>query len=189
MSVMAENPKRTLLVIDVQNEYFTGKLPITYPAGSLANVLSAMDAAREHEVVPVVVIQHASPQPDAPVFRKGSKEWELHPEVATRSRDVLIHKSLPGSFTGTELEKWLRDRGVETVVIAGYMTQMCCDTTARQAMHLGFGVEFLSDATGTLAIKNDAGEISDEELHRAILVTQQMRFSRVMKTSDWIKQL
>src|SRR5208282_5184060 len=71
MSFMGENPERALLVIDVQNEYFTGKLPITYPAGSLTNVLSAMDAAREHGV-PVVAIQHASPQPDAPVFRKGS---------------------------------------------------------------------------------------------------------------------
>lgn len=50
-------------------------------------------------------------------------------------------------------------------------------------------MEFLSDGTGTLAIKNDAGEVSDEELHRAILVTQQMRFSRVMKTDDWIKEL
>ena len=188
MGFMAENPKRALLVIDVQNEYFTGKLPITYPEGSLANVLSAMDSAHEHGV-PVVIIQHASPQPDAPVFRKGSKEWDLHSEVAARPHDVLIHKSLPGSFTGTELETWLRDRGVETVVIVGYMTQMCCDTTARQAMHLGFGVEFLSDGTGTLAIKNDAGAVSDEELHRAILVTQQMRFSRVMKTGDWIKQL
>ena len=140
MSVMAENPKRALLVIDVQNEYFTGKLPITYPAGSLDNVLSAMDAAPAHGV-PVVLVQHASPQPDAPVFRKGSNEWELHPEVAARPHDVLIHKSLPGSFTATELETWLRGRGVETVVITGYMTQMCCDTTARQAMHLGFGVE------------------------------------------------
>jgi hypothetical protein len=54
---------------------------------------------------------------------------------------------------------------------------------------LGFGVEFLSDATGTLAIKNTAGEVSDEELHRAILVTQQMRFSLVMKTADWMKEL
>jgi nicotinamidase-related amidase len=188
MSFMAENRKRALLVIDVQNEYFTGKLPITYPTGSLANVLAGMDAARTHGV-PVVVIQHASPQPDAPVFRKGTKEWELHAEVAARPHDVLIHKWLPGSFTGTELETWLREHGVETVVIAGYMTQMCCDTTARQAMHLGFGVEFLSDGTGTLAIKNDAGQVSDEELHRAILVTQQMRFSRVMETGDWIKQL
>ena len=188
MSLMTENPKRALLVIDVQNEYFTGNLPITYPTGSLANVLSAVDAARDHGV-PVVTIQHASPQPDAALFRKGSKEWELLPELAARPHDVLIHKSLPGSFTGTELETWLRERRVETVVIAGYMTQMCCDTTARQAMHRGFGVEFLSDGTGTLAIKNDAGEVSDEELHRAILVTQQMRFSRVMKTADWIKQL
>jgi nicotinamidase-related amidase len=185
---MATNPKRALLVIDVQNEYFTGKLPISYPAGSLINVLSAMDAASANGQS-VVVIQHASPQPDAAVFRKGSKEWELHPEIAARQYDVLIQKSLPGSFTGTEMETWLRQRGVETVVIAGYMTQMCCDTTARQAMHLGFGVEFLSDGTGTLAIKNDAGEVSGEELHRAILVTQQMRFSRVLKTSAWIDQL
>jgi len=179
---------RALLVIDVQNEYFTGKMPITYPAGRLAKVLGAMDAARAHGV-PVVAIQHASAQADAAVFRKGSKEWELHAEVAARPRDVLIHKSLPGSFTGSKLEVWLRERGVETVVIAGYMTQMCCDTTARQAMHLGFGVEFLSDATGTLAIKNAAGTVSDEELHRVILVTQLMQFSRVMKTDEWIKQL
>jgi nicotinamidase-related amidase len=188
MNLMSETPKRALLVIDVQNEYFTGKLPITYPADSLKNVLSAMDASRAHGV-PVVAIQHASPQLDSAVFRKDSKEWELHPEVAARPHDVLIHKSLPGSFTGTELETWLREHVVNTVVIAGYMTQMCCDTTARQAMHLGFGVEFLADATGTLAIKNDAGAVADEELHRAILVTQQMRFSRVLKTSDWIKEL
>ena len=47
MSFMAENPKRALLVIDVQNEYFTGKLPITYPAGSLANVLSGRGRSEE----------------------------------------------------------------------------------------------------------------------------------------------
>ncbi len=185
---MIEKPKRALLVIDVQNEYFTGKLPVSYPAGSLVNVLSAIDAARAHGV-PVVAIQHAAPQPDSAVFRKGSEEWELHPEIAARPHDVLIQKSLPGSFTGTTLEAWLRERGVDTVVIAGYMTQMCCDTTARQAMHLGFNVEFLSDATGTLNIQNEAGEVSGEELHRAILVTQQMRFSEVLPAGKWIGRL
>jgi nicotinamidase-related amidase len=185
---MPDNSKRALLVIDVQNEYFTGQLPVSYPNGSLDNVLAAMDAARIHNVL-IVAIQHAAPQPDSSVFRKGSKEWELHPEIAARPYDVLVHKSLPGSFTGTQLESWLREHGVESVAIAGYMTQMCCDTTARQAMHLGFGVEFLSDATGTLNIKNEAGEVSGEELHRAILVTQQMRFSQVLPTSEWIKRL
>jgi nicotinamidase-related amidase len=63
---------------------------------------------------------------------------------------------------------------------------MCCDTTARQAFHLGFAVEFLSDATGTLAISNPAGSVTAEELHRAILVTQAMRFSKVITTKDWL---
>ncbi|MDA8339328.1 MAG: isochorismatase family protein [Nitrospiraceae bacterium] len=109
--------------------------------------------------------------------------------MTKRPYDILIEKNLPGSFTGTILESWLRERDIDTVVIAGYMTQMCCDTTARQAFHLGFAVEFLSDATGTLSFTNNAGTVTDEELHRAILVTQAMRFSKVLKTSEWIDGL
>ncbi len=180
--------KRALLVIDVQNEYFTGKRPVSYPLGSLDNITRAMDAATEQQI-PVVVIQHTSPQENAATFRKGTPEWELRPEITSRPYDVLIEKNLPGSFTGTNLEAWLRERDIDTLVIAGYMTQMCCDTTSRQAVHMGLGVEFLSDATGTLAIKNAAGEVTAEELHRAILVTQAMRFSKVQTTDDWIKSL
>lgn len=180
--------KRALLVIDVQGEYFTGLLPVTHPQGSLDNILRVMDAAQAH-AIPVVVVQHGSLQPDAPAFRPGGPGWELHPEVARRPRDLLLPKNLPGSFTNTGLEAWLRERGVETVVICGYMTQMCCDTTARQAFHLGFGVEFLSDATGTLGIANAAGAVTAEELHRAILVTQAMRFSNVMNSQTWLEGL
>ncbi len=180
--------KKALLVIDVQNEYFTGKLPVSYPAGSLENILKAMDAANEYGI-PVIVIQHTAKAADSPVFRKGRPEWELHPEIAKRPYDILIEKNLPGSFTGTILESWLRERDIDTVIISGYMTQMCCDTTARQTFHLGFNVEFLSDATGTLSFTNNAGTVTDEELHRVILVTQAMRFSKVMKTSEWIKSL
>lgn len=185
---MTTQPNRALLVIDVQNEYFTGKVPVTYPPGSLASILRAMDTAAQSGV-PVLVVQHAAPQPDSPVFRKGSKEWELHPEIARRPHQALFHKSLPGTFTGTELENWLRQHGIDTVTIAGYMTQMCCDTTARQALHRGFKVEFLSDATGTLAIANSAGSVTAEQLHNAILVVQQSRFSQVMTTEEWIGSL
>ena len=178
--------KRALLVIDVQNEYFSGKLPVSYPPGSLENILKAMETASRRGL-PVVVIQHTSNVPQSPVFKKGSPEWELHSQVAQRPHDFLVEKNFPGSFTGTALEAWLRERGIDTVVIAGYMTQMCCDTTARQAFHRGLSVEFLSDATGTLAISNQAGAVKDEELHRAILVTQGMLFSKVMKTEEWIE--
>ncbi|MGH2509176.1 MAG: cysteine hydrolase family protein, partial [Ktedonobacteraceae bacterium] len=179
--------KRALLVIDVQNEYFTGKLPISYPQGSLERITQAMDAAHQAEI-PVVLIQHSAPQNSA-TFRRESQEWALHPEVAQRPSTTLIEKALPGSFTGTKLEEWLRAHDITTVVISGYMTQMCCDTTARQAMHLGFNVEFLSDATGTLAFANSAGQVSAEELHRAILVTQQIRFSHVLATAEWIAKI
>ncbi|MBW4611864.1 MAG: cysteine hydrolase [Desmonostoc vinosum HA7617-LM4] len=180
--------KRALLVIDVQNEYFTGKLPVTYPSGSLDNILQVMNIARE-QGIPVIVVRHTQPSEDSPIFKKGSQAWELHPEIAKYPYDLLIEKNLPGSFTGTELENWLRDQGIDTVVISGYMTQMCCDTTARQASHLGFAVEFLADATGTLAFKNDAGAATDEELHRAILVAQDTFISKVINTSKWINDL
>ena len=179
--------KRALLVIDVQNEYFTGALPITHPAGHLGQILRVMDAASGK--VPVVVVQHHFPQPDRPFFQKGTPGWHLHPEVAGRPRDALVEKTMPGAFTGTGLEAWLRERGIGTVAVAGYMTHMCCDTTAREAVHRGFAVEFLSDATGTLPLSNSAGAVTAEELHRAILCAQQMLLSEVMPTDEWIGRL
>ncbi len=175
-------PRMALLVIDVQNEYFTGKLPVTFPNGSLANILRCMDESSKSGI-PVAVIQHSS---SGNTFRKGTAGWELHDEIRKRKYDVLIEKHLPGSFTGTGLEDWLRQHNIDTVAITGYMTQMCCDTTARQALHRGYGVEFLSDATGTLDITNSAGYVSAGDLHKAILVTQESRFSKVMDTDSWI---
>lgn len=180
--------KRALLVIDVQNEYFSGMLPITHPHGHLSNIVRAMEEAAAHDV-PCVVIQHTFPQPDKPFFQRGTPEWELHPEVLARPHDLCIEKNLPGSFTDTALESWLRQEGIATVVISGYMTHMCCDTTARQAVHRGFTVEFLSDATGTLPLKNAAGEVSAEELQRAILCAQQMLLSEVISTDSWCQRI
>lgn len=187
MSQASQKPSRALIVIDVQNEYFTGALPITHPAGHLDNILRVMDAARGK--VPIVVVQHHFPQADKPFFQKGTPGWELHPEVAGRPRDALVEKTLPGSFTGTALQEWLRERDIGTVTIAGYMTHMCCDTTAREAVHRGFAVEFLSDATGTLPVSNSAGAVTAEELHRAILCAQQMLLSEVVSSEKWIERL
>lgn len=175
-------------MIDIQNEYFTGKLPVTYPENSFENIIKAMDFANENRI-PVVLIQHTNPGDEVITFKKGTGEHKIHEEILKRDHGEIIEKNLPGSFTGTELEFWLKENDIDTVVICGYMTQMCCDTTARQAMHLGFNVEFLSDATGTLDISNSAGEIGAEELHRAVLVTQAMKFSEVMSVDEWINNI
>lgn len=180
--------KRALLVIDVQNEYFTGKMPVTYPAGSFDKILKAVDAANQSKIT-VILIRHEAPQKDAAAFVKDSRGWEIREELLQKEYAYIVDKNLPGSFTNTKLEHILRERGIDTIVICGYMTQMCCDTTARQAVHLGFSVEFLSDATGTLDVANDAGKITAEELHKAILITQAMRFSQVITTDEWIKRI
>ena len=179
---------RALIVIDVQNEYFAGgALPVTHPTDTLPRITAAMDAATGAGV-PVITAQHTGAS-GGRAFAPGSPGWDLHPEVASRSADLSFEKRLPGSFTGTPLADWLASTKVDTLVVAGYMTQMCCDTTARQWVHLGGKVEFLSDATGTLDFTNSAGTVSAEELHRAILVTQQWRFSKVLSAADWAASL
>ncbi|WP_436715546.1 cysteine hydrolase family protein [Roseiconus lacunae] len=180
--------KRALIVIDVQREYFEGALPVRHPEGHLEKILNVMDAAHDANV-PTVVVRHHQPDPESPIFCKGSDLWQLHEQVESRPRDIIIDKQLPGSFTNTQLDSFLKEREIDTVCVTGYMTQVCCDTTARQAMHLGYSVEFLNDATGTLDVENKAGSVSAEELHRSILVAQQMFISDVIDSKTWIERI
>lgn len=129
-----------------------------------------MDRAHDGRLA-VVVIQHTNVAPETATFRKGTHGGKLPDEIRGRYADIIIEKTLPGSFTGTNPEDWLRERSISTVTIAGYMTQICCDTTARQAFHRNYAVNFLSDATGTMLISNKAGTVSAANLHLAVLVT------------------
>ncbi|MGN6762011.1 MAG: cysteine hydrolase family protein [Leifsonia sp.] len=177
--------KRALIVIDVQNEYVTGNLPVCFPdlMTSLPNIEIAWDAADDHGL-PVVVVQHIEAE-DAPVFARGSEGAALHETILHRKPAHVITKSSVSAFPGTDLQEWLRAAGVDTVAIAGYMTQHCCAGTARDAAELGFTVEFLSDATGTLDLVNTAGTISADALHRSVLVTMQSEFAAVATTEEW----
>ncbi|MEL6898666.1 MAG: cysteine hydrolase family protein, partial [Planctomycetota bacterium] len=181
---MSTPNQSALLVIDVQREYFDGALPITHPTGHLEQILDVVDTARDVGM-PTAFVQHHQPDPESPIFRKDSEMWQLHPEIQKRPHDLLLQKSLPGSFTDTCLEDWLKEREIKSVCIAGYMTHMCCDTTARQAFHRGYQVQFLSDATGTLTIENEAGSASAEQMQQSILVAQQMFISQVISSQQW----
>lgn len=183
-----EGIKRALLIIDVQNEYFTGLLPVIYPHNSSSNIVRAINAATDAHI-PIVMVQHTATAKGAKAFVKGTEGWELHESVKHAKTAHAIEKTMASSFVGTDLEEWLRQNGINTVVISGYMTQHCCDTTARYAHHLGFNVEFLSDATGTLAFENKGGKATAEELHRATLVEQAFRFSNVMSTQEWVETI
>jgi nicotinamidase-related amidase len=176
-----------LLVIDVQNEYVTGGLPIAYPpvADSLARIGEAMDAAHAAGLS-VLLVRHTEPDPTGGLFVSGTPAWDLHETVATRPHDAVVDKQLPGSFTGTGLEDLLAARGVDHVVVAGYMTHMCVDTTSRQAMHLGLDVTVLDDATGTIDLADD---LPAALVHRVELGVLGDGFARVSSTADWVSSL
>lgn len=84
---------RALLVIDVQQEYFTGMLPISHPVGHLDRILFVMDAASQAGL-PVCVIRHHQADPESPLFCFNCPAWQLHPAVEQRPRSILIDKEL-----------------------------------------------------------------------------------------------
>lgn len=178
---------QALVVIDVQNEYVTGRLPIVHPAveASLERIGAAIDAAVQADER-IILVRHTESDSVGGPFAAGTAEWQLHQSVADRPHDVVIDKRLPGSFTGTQLESWLRGRDVEKLVIVGYMTHMCVDTTARQAMHLGFDLTVLDDATGTIDLSDD---LPAALVHQVELGVLGDGFAKIRHTSDWITDL
>ena len=177
---------RALIVVDVQNEYIGGHLPIEFPPveQSLANIGRAMDAARAAGI-PVVAVQNVLPAA-APFMATGSHGAELHPSIVARGWDHYVLKNLPSVFANTGLEEWLRERKIDTITIVGYMTHNCDFSTAVYGMHAGFTVEILSDATGSVPYVNRAGRATAEEIHRVVSVVMQTRFATVMTTDEWI---
>ncbi|MCD0502913.1 cysteine hydrolase family protein [Bordetella petrii] len=181
--------RRALIVVDVQNEYFDGKLRIEYPDPqvSLANIGRAMDAAHAAGV-PVVIVQDIEP-PHSPLFTQGSPGADVHASVAARPHAHWVVKGMPSAFANTGLEAWLAERGINTIAVVGYMTHNCDDSTVKHAVHAGLNVELLGDATGSVPYANSAGQATAEEIHRVLTVVMQSRFAAVMSTDAWIAGL
>jgi len=186
---MSNQPRRALIVIDVQNEYVTGNLLIEFPDIhlSLSNIGKAMDAAKEAGI-PIIVVQQLAPA-GSPIFAQGSEGWELHDVVRSRTWDYYFEKKLPSAFAGTNLADWLSEHQIDTLTVTGYMTHNCDDSTIKHAFHAGLAVEFLSDAAGSLAYINKAGSASAEEIHRTFSIVMQARFAAVMSTEEWMMLL
>jgi nicotinamidase-related amidase len=177
---------RALIVVDVQNDYDGGALPIVHPPfrDGVAAIGRAIDAANAAGIAVYVVVQIAPET--SPMFARGSHGGALHPVVASRPRTRLVEKALPSAFAGTELEAELRAAGIERLTVVGYMTHNCVLSTVIDAAHRGFAVEVLADATGTLPYANSAGRTSAEEMQRVVLTVCQARFAAVASTDAWI---
>jgi len=182
-------PKRALIVIDVQNDYFGDALPIEFPdpQRSLANIGTMMDAASSAGI-PVIVVHNVLPK-QSPIMAEGTIGCALHKSVASRPHDHFVIKNMPSAFTNTDLEEWLLDRAIDTLTVIGYMTHNCNLSTMLHAFHKGYTVEYINDASGSVSYENRAGQATAEEIHRVMCVVLHSRFAAVMSTEEWIAML
>ena len=171
-----------LIVIDVQNDYFPGgawALPAAERA--LPNIRRLIERARERQQ-PVVFIQHVTPE-GSPVFAKGSRGGALHAGLAARPEDPLFQKAHPSAFQGTGLQDFLQRSGVRTLDVCGFMTQMCCDTTTREAYARGYTVRLFTDACAARDLVVDGETIPHDTVHKASLGAL-ARFAQILPTAQ-----
>lgn len=184
-------PRRALIVVDPQQEYFTGLLPIQYPLrdDSIQRIDNAIDAA-ERAGIPVVMMQHTAGDA-APLFNPTKPEFALHPKLASRDGSAwkTAVKQYSSIFPKTGLQEWLTKNGVDTITLVGYMTNNCVLATAVDAEARGVIVEVLSDATGAIDIANDAGSVDAKTVHTTLMALLNSNWASVAPTDAWARAL
>jgi nicotinamidase-related amidase len=171
--------RAALLLIDVQREYFAENGPLRIPDGQmvLSRLRHLLEEYREANM-PIVHIRHVE-EAGAPVFAADGPLIETMPDVAPRDIEPVVTKHTPGAFTDTELSAVLTQQAARTLVIAGFMTHMCCDTTARQARARGLNVIFLTDGTATRNLTLGDRTIDRADVQAATLAAQADGFSQL----------
>jgi nicotinamidase-related amidase len=135
--------RSALLIIDVQVAIVDG----AYRAEAMLDVLGALSEKARAAGSPVIYLQHNSAR-YAPMA-KGAPAWEIHPAVAPRADDLVVHKTASDGFCGTELQDELARLGVKRLVIGGLQTEFCVDATCRAALSRGFEVTLAGDGHST----------------------------------------
>lgn len=133
-----------VLVIDVQVAFFRGqKLPQDGPIviGRINGVIAKARKAR----IPVLFIQHEEPE-EVPAL---SERWQLDPALDVHSDDGRVRKKTCDAFFETSLESELGARRVDTLVLTGYATEFCIDSTLRAALSKNFRVVVVAEAHTT----------------------------------------
>jgi len=146
-------PKQAaLLVIDLQN-YFSR---IVQPV--LGNILRVIQSCRQ-KGIPILFTQHGHTHPESDggeligwwgeVIVSGTEDWRLIPEIKVEPGDIVLQKKHYSAFLETDLNSTLQSKGIKDLIICGVMTNLCCETTARDAFMRNYRVFFLIDGTAT----------------------------------------
>ncbi len=180
--------RSALLVIDMQKFFLGSRIASLLDSGTaiLPNVKRLIDHYHE-KGRPVIYTRHAH-SPDGSDLGilgewwdehclEGTEEAEIHDSIAPGPEDSVILKHRYSAFYGTDLDDVLVERQVEEVVISGVMTNICCESTARDAFFRDMWVRFVADATASV----------NEEMHVATLQSLAYAFAEVCLTEDVLR--
>ncbi len=179
--------RSALLVIDMQSFFLDPKSP-SFTCGGLAILSSIKELIDDFRAAgrPVIFTKHVHhpDRIDAGIMEwwwegmclEGSPESEIHPDIAPLQNEKVITKHRYSAFYNTDLETVLRCRKIEDLVITGIMTNMCCESTARDAYYRDYKIFFTADGTGSI----------NEEMHLASLLNLSFGFAYIT-TTGWVK--
>lgn len=138
-----------LVMIDCQNTYTHGVMELDGVDAALDEAAELLDRARSAGI-PVIHIQHD----DGPgsLYDIHGESGAIIDRVAPRETEPIVVKNYPNAFVQTELSDRLESLGVQNLVLAGFMTHMCVNSTARGAFNLGYAPTVVAAATATRAL-------------------------------------
>ncbi len=175
--------KSVIVLVDCQQEYIDGALPLPGVEAALEEVSKLLDRARTAGA-PIIHIAHKG-QVGGVFDRSEGGKGAIAETASPEAGEFVVEKGLPNAFAGTDLADKIRETGRSEIILAGFMTHMCISSTARAALDLGFRTTIVSKAAGTRDLpRPDGGVVSAAELHAVSLAGLADRFSIIVETAQ-----
>ncbi|ORW22914.1 isochorismatase [Mycolicibacter nonchromogenicus] len=172
-----------LVLIDCQNTYTRGIMELEGVQDALRDTAVLLDRARSAGI-PVIHIQHNA-GPGSPYDIDG-ESGAIVDAVAPRGAEPVVVKAYPNSFVQTELNDILQKQGATNLILAGFMTHMCVNSTARGAFNLGYAPTVVASATATRALPGTQGTVSAAAVQAASLAAVADLFAVVVESPSAI---
>ena len=137
------NKDTALVIIDVQ----VGLIEAAYKGDEVLDHINTLIAKARASETPVIYVQHD--EPEGRELAVGTPKWQIHPAIAPREGDLIIHKRASDSFFETSLQQELEARGIKHIVVVGGQSDYCIDTSVRRATTVGYDVTLVGDAHTT----------------------------------------
>lgn len=179
-------PKRALVLIDVQNDYFPGgKWPLSGIESAADNAAKLLAAARARGDL-VVHVRHEFPTAEAPFFTPGSEGARIHAKVHDVGGEPVVLKHHVNAFRETDLKAILDRHGIEELVICGAMSHMCVDAGVRAASDLGYQCLVVHDACATHDQQFEGAVIPAAQVHAAFMAALGFGYAKLVATEEYV---